>query len=475
MGAGDPAGDYDRGSSREALVRPFSVCCVVVWCAGILDAQSGWIQRLPLNTPTARNSQLLVYDMVRGLTVMYGGWPSFADTWEWNGSDWSQRFPAHSPPGRSSAAFGYDLIRGRIVLFGGVTGRTTLDDTWEFDGSDWIAMNPTTRPPARLLSGMALDIGRASMVMFGGGGSVNGPPGFGDTWEWNGSSWRQLQTPNQPSPRWAFGMAADIAQGRIILQGGATVGSNAPTPDTWIWSGGNWSPGPTTTTPGPEVATGFAQDWVHSVTVRFGGTMPMTDTCWLMTSTGWIRDNRTLRPSSRSNNSCEFDLARGRVVMFGGWTGTASLADTWEYIVPPSSSWQPYGQGCSGTAGSPFLQPQTGSVPSIGATFRVDLTSIPTTAVSVFAVGFSDTAWTGGSLPMALDALGMPGCVLLASPDQLFFATANSGVAQLSLVVPNDANLVGLQFFMQAMASDAAANAFGAVLSNAGAGTLGLF
>jgi len=33
----------------------------------------------------------MVYDSVRGVTVLFGGAPNFSDTWEWDGAAWSQR------------------------------------------------------------------------------------------------------------------------------------------------------------------------------------------------------------------------------------------------------------------------------------------------------------------------------------------------------------------------------------------------
>jgi len=56
------------------------------------------------------------------------------DTWEWNGSSWTQ-VATTGPSARWEHAMAYDSLRGRIVLFAGFN---TLDDTWEWD-SQYLA------------------------------------------------------------------------------------------------------------------------------------------------------------------------------------------------------------------------------------------------------------------------------------------------------------------------------------------------
>ena len=67
-----------------------------------------------------------------------GGTP-LGQTWEWNGSNWTQRVVSGPPP-RSDAGMVYDSARKRIVLFGGRRGspdNSDLGDTWEWDGASW--------------------------------------------------------------------------------------------------------------------------------------------------------------------------------------------------------------------------------------------------------------------------------------------------------------------------------------------------
>ena len=464
-------------------MKHFAISVIISLSLGTLVAQSGWVQRAPLTSPAARNAQLLAFDFLRGVTVMFGGDQALRDTWEWNGANWTQRTPLHSPPPRSHGAFGFDLLRGRVVLFGGFGPQGTLDDTWEFDGSDWVGFTPAVRPPARLLGGLADDPFRSRMLLFGGAASGFPPvPVMSDTWTWNGVVWTQLQPASRPSARWSFAMASDYTQARIVLQGGSnnTAGLSPAFPDTWIWDGANWTQVPTAASPSAFIAMGSAYDWQRDAVVRFGGiasplASQLSGETWLFAGNNWVQDTRSPSPTPRYICTCAFDTWRNCTVMFGGFGDAGAIGDTWEYFAPAASGWQPYGAGCAGTAGTPLLQPLNGSRPLLGATFSLDLTNVPNGAPVAFAVGFSNTSWSGGPLPFAMAPLGMPGCTMLMSPDLLTFASATGSTAVTTMLVPSANNFIGLPFFTQALTSDPAANPFGAVLSNAGAGVVGIF
>ena len=79
----------------------------------------------------------------------------------------------------------YDEVRGRTVLFGGDNrGSSLLGDTWEWDGNDWTQMNDVG---AGGRSGHAMAFGARpvgatsfEVLLFGG---QNGAAALGDTWE----------------------------------------------------------------------------------------------------------------------------------------------------------------------------------------------------------------------------------------------------------------------------------------------------
>ncbi|MFT4515380.1 MAG: hypothetical protein ACI91B_004094 [Planctomycetota bacterium] len=69
---------------------------------------------------------------------------------------------------------------------------------------DWVELTPTTRPVGRQNSAMAYDVTRGVSVLFGG---WDGTQRRNDTWEWNGTLWNQITTPNSPSPRDGMSLA----------------------------------------------------------------------------------------------------------------------------------------------------------------------------------------------------------------------------------------------------------------------------
>ena len=403
-----------------------------------------------------------------------GGLAPLADTWEWNGSTWTQSL-AVGPTPRSVAAFGYDLARQRIVLFGGLSSAgSLLADTWEFDGASWTQF-VVPGPSARYSSAIAYDPIGNRMLMFGGNTSVRTLILSADTWVWNGTAWQLLLLTNAPPPRMGFGFATDIYRQLIVLHGGRNGGGFLQS-DTWTWDGSGWHQIVTATDPGPRAEFGFVFDGSRGVMVRFGGSAPVvgdTRDTWLLDRDTWIRDVATIGPSSRHGCPLAYDAGRSKVVMFGGYGNSGFSRETWEYAVPPVARWTPYGVGCAGTAGVPLLATLPAARPVVGGTLGLELTGVLDGPV-LFATGFSTTTWLGVSLPAPLDAIGLPGCALYGSVDQLDFGIATLGRATLSLPVPNVPSLAGITFVNQALASDPGVNAFGAVVSNAGIGVIGV-
>ncbi len=188
------------------------------------------------------------------MTVLFGGngttggTPKFDETWEWDGIDWTQRSPAAAPSARDTT-MAYDSARGVTVLYGGYDG-ALKGDTWEWDGTSWTLRTPTDPegdgdPLPTQAPSLAYDSARGVTVLFG--GSIV-PPGSGkvysgETWEWNGTSWRHAvptdpEGDGNPSPRWGE-IAYDTARGTVVLFGGS--GNSGVKNDTWEWNGTSWA------------------------------------------------------------------------------------------------------------------------------------------------------------------------------------------------------------------------------------------
>ena len=262
--------------------------------------------------------------------------------------------------------------------------------------------------------------------MFGGRGQY-GP--YDDTWEYDGQSWVQRFPTFHPPLMSGHQMSYDPARGRIVLFGVPDAGG---APQTWEYDGTNWYPSYATTVPTAVVATAMTQDTVRGRTLLVGG---RTDP--------W--------PGSRSD-------------------------ETWEYRPVAGASWARYGHGCPGSNGVPVLAPASGSVPALGTTFTLEVSSLPLAPAALYlATGFDPSSWSGVPLPGDLGPLGLPGCTAWVAPDPAYgvFFLHNGSSASRTFNVPNIPALKGLQFLNQAWSFDAAAPGGVGAVSNAGWGRIG--
>ena len=147
--------------------------------------------------------------------------------------------------------------------------------------------------------------------------------------------------------------------------------------------------------------------------------------------------------------------------------------DTWEYAATGPAGYVAFGSGCAGSRGTPLLAAGPGQLPWSAGTFRLELSSLPPGRSTLVWLGTSKTRFGFLKLPLDLGPVGLPGCALHVSADLTFPVLNWNGTAALRLDVPDDASLLGASFFNQALAADPGANAFGAVVSNAGEGRIG--
>jgi len=112
-------------------------------------------------------------------------------------------------------------------------------------------------------------------------------------------------------------------------------------------------------------------------------------------------------------------------------------------------------------------------VATVNRSFAVNLADAPTGALALLALGFSDTALSGGT-PLPYPLPNAPGCDLFVSWDDWASAlTDGSGSASVSLSVPNLTSLVNTNVFHQWLVSDPGANTLGVVVSDAAKTTIG--
>lgn len=158
--------------------------------------------------------------------------------------------------------------------------------TWEFDGEAW-AKRGTEGPPGRSLHGLAYDDARRRVVLFGGLHFVNGrPKSFEDTWEWDGSMWRQIDTPGIGSCDHVSMVYAPDRRA-VVLQGGARPDTGFQS-DTWTYDGKAWrrlaESGPA------RVRHRLVYDAARRAVVLYGGFGPddlQSKELWMLNGSTW--------------------------------------------------------------------------------------------------------------------------------------------------------------------------------------------
>lgn len=224
----------------------------------------------------------MAYDEAAGNVVLFGGCTDNSptctylnDTWTWDGTTWTQQFPSTSPSPRV-AYMAYDAAARTVVLFGGINSAGELGDTWTWDGvaKTWTQQSPDASPAPRLAP-LAYDPATRSVVLFGGG--IEHPPAsggtaYGDTWNWNGTTWTQQFPATAPSARLGAGMAYDPGLGALVLFGGAVGGDWVNSADdTWTWDGTNWTQIFPATLPPNRYYFGMSYNPIAKAVVMFGG------------------------------------------------------------------------------------------------------------------------------------------------------------------------------------------------------------
>lgn len=458
----------------------FSVVAPALTFALPCQAPTGWLQRSQSTAPPARLYPSLAYHEARDRVVLFGGAAGgftgtmLADTWEWDGRSWIERQPATSPGPLGLHAMAYDAGRQRVVLFGGtdLPRGTPRNDTWEWDGSSWTEVQPASRPPARVANaGMAYDAARQRVVLFGG---QNGGALFADTWEWDGVQWTERTPAQSPSARTDIAMAYDSARQRVVLFGGFADASTV-LGDTWLWDGTSWTSPAVSQSPRARGWHQMAYDSLRERVVMFGGSTtngggsPLGDT-WEWDGTSWAQVATTPAPAARASGAMAYLASSRKLLLFGGHDGQTELADTWEYF---AASYVSFGRGCPGSRGIPVL---SGTPPRLGQVFEITLSNLPPSQPGFLFFGLSRTSLGGIKLPLNMDLWQMPACDLYTSLELTYnYASTAAGTFKLAIPqLPPVPALLGAEFFNQALIVDPwATTPFPVIATNAGAAAIG--
>ncbi|MFN7973653.1 MAG: Ig domain-containing protein [Acidobacteriota bacterium] len=270
-----------------------------------------------------------------------------------------------SPSAREGHGMVYDSARARVVVFGGDCA-SPGGSPWELDGTSWGAGPGAPGALAgRTELAMAYDAGRGRTVVFGG---ASGATLFSDTWEYDGTGW--IAGPSAPAgltPRTRSAMAYDSERLRMVLFGGEE-GAGQYQNDTWEYDGSSWISGGSAAVGQP---------------ARFG-------------------------------HALAYSTAMGGLVLFGGASNTAMLADSWSYesltvapaTLPIAILGQPYSAAFSASGGVlPYAFAVTSGTlpPGLVVDGAGALTGTPASAGTfAFLVKATDASGAAGSVAVTL-------------------------------------------------------------------------
>lgn len=322
-------------------------------------------------------------------------------------------------------------IHGLIILFCAAAGATAQNNIVTFEEPGLVAMPNTAGAPVPILSQVTDQfLGTLGVRFMSSGGFVavvnHGP-----------------QTPSAPNIIGATSAAGNLDYGAAIT---ATF----------------WLPSSSSTA----ASTSFVQ--VRGDLLPNGGTVFMSVFAADDTFLGTVSapDGPPAVLSFTANG-----LGVHRVVLTAS---TPSVGfDNFEFAsVRPAALHVPYGVGCPGAAGTPFLQGVPGSPAVLGGTLHANVINLPS-GVAWMIAGLSRTQSGPFVLPLDLTQIGMPGCSLQAELLTLNAMTVAGSNGMWTLAIPPLPSLAGTSVYHQALAVDLGGNALGLVVSNAAEARLG--
>jgi hypothetical protein len=317
-----------RRSTALALVLAIGVAAV----AGYL------ISRPPLSSPGpdvggpfSTDGYSVANDPDNDQLVVFGGDLSLNQTWLW-GAHWTLAHPPLSPTGRENAAIAYDPDLHMVLLFGGIRpAQTYLGDTWGWNGTTWRELNVggATGPPAGQAS-MAWDTALDEMVLMPASSSG------ADTWTWAGTHWVDHRQPDPYLPTGVLTLAFDPATNAMVAVGFGNVISPkvGSVTQTWTWDGTVWTQLVTAHTPTAYVILGLGWDPISAKLLLFaeGDVTPVPLLRWEWTGADWTESPPVSGPRLSQGLLASFDT--GNLLLVGelsGRSGAATPIRVWSW------------------------------------------------------------------------------------------------------------------------------------------------
>lgn len=196
-----------------------------------------------------------------------------------------------------------------------------------------------TAPPARQAYGMAYDPILSVAVMFG--GNAPSGPALGDTWEFVGGHWKNLNLTGRaaPSARWSEGLVYDPSLGGVLMFGGQSsylsfCGIACALNDTWLFNSTGWHNLSLAVAPPPQPASNLVFDTHDGYALLVSQPVGLSGYLeeWRFAGGKWVNDTATIRGALPNLGFVNADdPADGYILLYGGSSGCYSLGLTWTY------------------------------------------------------------------------------------------------------------------------------------------------
>ena len=239
--------------------------------------------------------------------------------------EWRMLDTSATPP-NGAVPLAWDSSRGVAVAWTSNCGPSPRAGTWEFD-DDWDMVAGVGEPPTCDKGYLAFDACRNLIVQYGGAGSGDSP------YEYDGTSWtvgsrgpcnrdrhRIVGVPNRCTV-FMFG-------GRVFCGGGLV------TDVAYEYDGTSWTPHFPPTRPPARWNHAMAYDSLRNVAIVFGGfsgSVRLGDTWEFSFDTlTWSEVSTPSAPSPRDWATMAYDPQLGATILFGGSDGTFRN-DTWMF------------------------------------------------------------------------------------------------------------------------------------------------
>ena len=149
--------------------------------------------------PTFMTPEIVYFEDKETIVLQTGFGGKSVGSWalDYDGVEWQIVKDDSSESGLNDLLAFFDMVydsnRNVIILFGIFEHNELLRaETWEYDGSEWKEMLPLESPSVRYGHAMVYDQARDVVLLFGGSSVDNdNPTTFYETWEYDGITWVQ--------------------------------------------------------------------------------------------------------------------------------------------------------------------------------------------------------------------------------------------------------------------------------------------